>query len=82
MALNTAEKIETVALCFRGVGTTEGTYGTAEAVGDFGDCRVTVDGETFRVRCDNLGWRVLREGRSVEGIGPYLYEAASNALDG
>ncbi len=71
--MNTAEKIETIALC-RSSGTL-GTF-TEFAPGKF---RVEADGLTVLVRCDELGWHVSF--KSFEGIDPELYVAAQMALD-
>lgn len=91
--VNTAEKIETIVMCYLARRTTKGTMGSLVDVPAFtetaGDghstvsCRqcyrVTADGKTFIVRAGVHAWEV-RFGPFV-GIDPDLYVAAKMVCD-
>jgi hypothetical protein len=77
---STAEKIETIVLCYLGANrTTEGSMGSLVEF-EPGFYRVTADGKTFIVHCGAVGWSVSFKG--FQGIDRDLIFAAGNALDG
>lgn len=76
--MNTAEKIETIVLCYLRSGCTAGTMGTLVVIE--GGYRVVADGLTVIVRRTGAGWSVSFKG--FQGIDRELYVAASNAFDG
>jgi hypothetical protein len=90
--MNTAEKIETIVLCYMQHGTASGECGTLVDVAAFtlaapgvdpisvaGCYRVEADDSTFIVRCAAEGWRVQRGGYT--GCDADLYTAAKLATD-
>jgi hypothetical protein len=79
-AMSTAEKIETVVLCYlRGAGTTSGACGSLVEF-EPGVYRVTADGKCFIVHRETIGWCVSFKG--FQGVDRDLCSAAANALDG
>jgi hypothetical protein len=79
-AMSTAEKIETVVLCYlRGGRTTEGACGSLVEF-EPGVYRVTADDKTFIVHRATIGWCVSFKG--FQGVDNELCFAASLALDG
>ena len=85
MAINTAEKIETIVNCYLTNQTTVGTFGTLVAVPAFPELsvrscyRVVTDGLTFIVRTDRHGWQVSFG--PMTGCDADLYSAAKMAID-
>lgn len=77
--MHTAEKIETIVLCYLRSRTTQGTMGSLVEF-EPGVYRVTADGKTFIVHRDTIGWCVSFKG--FQGVDRELYVAAANSLDG
>lgn len=77
--MTTAEKIETIVLCYLGANRT--TQGTCGSLVEFepGRYRVTADGKTFIVYRVAIGWCVNWKG--FQGVDRELYVAAANAFD-
>jgi hypothetical protein len=75
--MNTAEKIETIVLCFLKDRTTAGTFGSLTP-GDDGRFTVQADGRTFTVGTDRLGWHVAAGHFTAHASD--LYEAAADAI--
>lgn len=85
MTISTAEKIETIVMCYLQNRTTTGTFGMLVDVASdpalgLNQCyRVVADGLTFIVRCAAEGWRVSLG--PVTGIDHDIYIAAKFAID-